>query len=579
MKTHNKTQTPAVREGSFKTLRNVFYKNVPWGWLLANFLLSISMGYFYMELPDITAQIAAGEIFDSSLIVRFILLSVIQTICIVVASMSNQLVGYAIERNMRKSVWKKLIRITMKRYDEENPTTWISRMASDTTMATTFLTSIMEGIVCLIYLVVVFLSAYSISSSVALAFVATLPYFFLTALIPGKLKYRWAAARQEKLAEYTNFVAERLVNIRTVKACTMEKYDIQEGFQKATECYRAEKNLAIVQGVCEPFVYMSQIVLNLITIILGGKLLQSGEITNANLMTLYLQGSNFYSFALMTVSMYYMLRTSHGATKKIGELMGVEAEITDKEKPMPEKQGDIEFKDVSFAYLDELILNHVNFTIPRGKMTAIVGPSGSGKSTVLSLIQQLYVPNSGAVCMAGEDISKIHLGEWRKAVGTVQQNCPLLGGTVEENICYGVENRSEEAMIEAAKQAGIYEYIQTLPDGFQTDVGQLGDKMSGGQKQRIAIARTILNDPKILLLDEPTSNLDRENTESVLRALEQAGEGKTTVMVAHNLHSIRHADHIVVMNNGQVEAQGSREDVYAASPTFRRYCDLQKCDL
>lgn len=577
----NKAKVASVpRDGSFKTLGKVFDKNVPWGWLAANFLFSVSMGYFYIELPDITAQIAAGEIFDSSLIVRFVLLSVIQTVCIVIASTSVRWVGYVVERNIRTAVWKKLTHIPMAEYDREKPTTWISRIASDTTMATTFLTSIMEGILCVIYLGIVFMTVFSLSTSVAFAMVAVLPYLFLVAIIPGKLKYKWAAARQEKLADYTNFVSEKIGNVRTIKACAMTERDIESGFQKAEECYKAERTLAIIEGVCEPFIYLSQVVINVITIVMGGQLLQAGEISNANMMTLYLYGSNFYSFALMTISMYYSLRTSHGATRKIGELMYLADEMVARTSEMPEQCGDITFHNVSFAYDREMVLRDVSFTIPCGKTTAIVGPSGSGKSTVLSLIQRLYDPQDGTLTVGGLDAGEIHLDQWRKAVGTVQQNCPMLGGTIAENICYGVEGAAgEEDLISAAKQAGILTFVQSLPEGFQTDVGQLGDKLSGGQKQRIAIARMILKNPAILLLDEPTSSLDNENAAMVTASLDKMSAGRTTVTVAHDIRSILNAEHIIVLKNGSVEAQGSREQVYAVSETFRTYCDLQKAGV
>lgn len=573
-----KTKTASLpKEGSFKTLGKVFEKNVPWVWLIANFLFSVLMGYFYVELPDITAKIAAGDIFDTKLVVKFILLSVIQTFCVVIASTSIKWVGYFIERNIRKSVWKKLIHIPMKEYDKEKPTTWISRIASDSTMASSFLTSIMEGILCIVFLLFVFSTVFSISSSVAFAMLTMLPYFVLVAIIPGKLKFKWAAVQQDRLAHYTNFVSERISNIRTIKACAMIRQDIEDGFHKAEECYQAEKTLARIQGICEPFIYLSEVVINVVVIIMGGKLLQSGEITNAKMMTLYLYGSNFYAFSLMTISMYHILRTSHGATKKIGELMYAEDEVVTRTQDLPEQLSAISFQNVSFSYDRETVLKNVNFTIPYGKTTAIVGPSGSGKSTVLGLIQRLYDPQDGTIMLGDTASQDVHLDQWRRAVGTVQQTCPLLGGTIADNITYGVADPvSEDALVSAAKRAGIHDFIMSLPDGFQTQVGQLGDRLSGGQKQRIAVARMILKDPKILLLDEPTSSLDSESATMVSESLDELSAGRTTVVVTHDIRSIQNAKHIIVMKNGTVEAEGAPEQVYETSETFRTYCDLQK---
>lgn len=443
-------------------------------------------------------------------------------------------------------------------------------------MATSLLTSIMEGILCVVYLGVVFLTVFSMSSSIAFAFLAVLPYMVLVAIIPGKLNYKWAAVRQGRLAEYTNYVSEKITNIRTIKACAMTEEDIETGFVRAEECYNAEKTLAIIEGACEPFVYISQIIINVIVIVMGGKLLQIGEITNANMMTLYLYGSNFYSFALMTISMYYTLRTTHGSTKRIGELIGQEEEQTVRSKDMPQEPGDIVFSHVTFSYDREIVLQDVSFTIPKEKTTAIVGPSGSGKSTVLSLIQRLYTLQAGEILLDNVGSNDVHLNQWRSSVGTVQQTCPLLSGTIAENIAYGADTPiSTEAIEEAARQAGIHDFIMTLPEGFDTQVGQLGDKLSGGQRQRIAVARMILKNPKILLLDEPTSSLDNENAALITSSLEEISKGKTTVVVTHDIRSIRGASHIVVMREGHVEAEGTPKEVYATSETFRTYCRLQ----
>lgn len=196
---------------------------------------------------------------------------------------------------------------------------------------------------------------------------------------------------------------------------------------------------------------------------------------------------------------------------------------------------------------------------------------------MLGLIQRLYAPQEGELTLSSVDCQQIHLHQWRNAVGTVQQTCPLLSGTIAENMAYSVaEPVTQEALVAAARQAGIYDFIMTLPQGFDTQVGQLGDKLSGGQRQRISVARMILKNPRILLLDEPTSSLDNENAALVTSSLSEVARGKTTVIVAHDIRSIRSASHIIVLNNGCVETEGTSEEVYAASETFRNYCMLQK---
>jgi len=582
------------RKGGFNTLRNVFRHNIPWLWLIGNFIFSVSMGYFYYELPDVTAKVAAGEIFDSSLVMRFILLTVIQAVCVVLATLSLKWVGYFTERNIRKSVWKKLIRISLKDYTREQPSSLISRITADATQATTFMNSIMEGILCVIYLFVVFLSLWMRSQSIALAVMATLPYFFLVAVIPGKLKFRRAAERQDTLADYTAYVSERLTNYRLVRACACIERDIVTGSGKAEACYTAEKRLATVEAFCEPFVYLSQIMINLIVILMGGRMLAEGKIGNSDMVSLYLQGANFYAFSLMTVSMYYSLRETHGATKKIGEIMDIEEEMPAPAKKKKKKQkqetagtempdeGDIAFDKVCFSYENETILRDVSVTIPRGKVTALVGASGSGKSTLLNLIDRLYMPQTGEILCGDTPAKAVRLSTWRSKVGVLQQNCPLLGGTIRDNLLYGLKEEllpvgvSDEKIMEALEKTGMSDFVRGLPMQLDTMVGQLGSSLSGGQKQRLAIARIILRDPEILLLDEPTSSLDAENEYLVQRALEELMQGRTTVIATHNFRNLRIADRVIVLNHGGVEAVGTQEECYAASPTYRKYCELQK---
>ena len=564
------------KDGSIRTLFAVYKKNVPWIWLILNFVFSMFMGYFYVQLPDITAKITAGEIFENSLIVRFVVLSGVQAVCIVIASMTVKFFTYFTEKKIKQMVWKKLVHLKMKDFDREQPSAFISRVTADTTMATELLTSLMEGLICLFYLFIIFFTLYGISSSAAFAILCVVPYLFIIAMVPGKLKYKWAVRRQDSLACYTGYVREKLSSVRVIRTGCMTEEDIQKGEQKAEDCYNAEKTLALIEGIIEPFIYLSQIVVNLITITIGGKMVQSGQLENARLLTLYLQGSNFYNFALMTISMYYTLRLSHGSTKKIGMLSFLEPEEMEAGCIEEASDNELSFRDVSFSYGAENVLEHVSFSIPAGETTAIIGPSGSGKSTVLALLERLYDPKEGCITLSGKNAGDFRLDDWRRHIGVVQQSCPMIGGSIRDNIIYGCrEEPTDEEVLEAAEKAGIKDFILALPEGLDTHVGQMGDKISGGQRQRIVIARSFLKNPEILLLDEPTSNLDKENAEHVNAALDNMSKERTTVIVAHNLRDIEKASHFVVLRGGRKEAEGTREEVFAASETFRKYCSIQ----
>ena len=243
-------------------------------------------------------------------------------------------------------------------------------------------------------------------------------------------------------------------------------------------------------------------------------------------------------------------------------------------------RGDLEFKNVSFAYDQDNVLNNVNFTAACGKVTAIVGPSGAGKSTILNLVERFYTPGAGSVVWAGKDAREFELTSWRRNIGYIPQDTQILAGSIRDNIAHGVVGTvSQEALEDAARQADILDFIQSLPQGFDTDVGENGAKLSGGQKQRVAIARALLMDSQILLLDEATSSLDAESEHSIQQTLQKIGQSRTVLMVAHRLASVKGADKIVVMENSRVSAQGTHSELMSICPLYRRLVELQSADI
>ena len=232
--------------------------------------------------------------------------------------------------------------------------------------------------------------------------------------------------------------------------------------------------------------------------------------------------------------------------------------------------------DISFRYEEQEVLKHVSFTIPKGRVTAIVGPSGAGKTTLLSLLERLYTPDGGEIRFGSTPVERIHLDQWRGATGYIQQASPLLSGTIRDNIAYGLNRpATEDEVVKAARMANAYDFIMKLPDGFDTQVGAMGGKLSGGQRQRIAIARMIIKNPDYLLLDEATSALDAENETEVQAALTAMMAGRTAVVVAHNLRTVVNADQIIVMNQGRVQAVGTHKSLYGSSELYTKYFDLQ----
>jgi len=263
--------------------------------------------------------------------------------------------------------------------------------------------------------------------------------------------------------------------------------------------------------------------------------------------------------------------------RRFDEIMNVKPNIVDKEDAitLENVEGNIQFKNVSFSYDDTTILDNLSIGVPRGKCLALVGTSGGGKTTICHLIPRFYEVEKGKILLDGVDIRDIKLNSLRKNIGIVQQEVFLFTGTIKENILYGNPEAKEDQVIQAAKNANIHEYIISLKDGYETNVGEKGLKLSGGQKQRIAIARVFLKNPPILILDEATSALDNETEIAIQSSLEQLSNGRTTLIVAHILSTVKNADNILVLTKKGIEEEGNHEKLMKHKGIYAKLYNAQ----
>ena len=250
-------------------------------------------------------------------------------------------------------------------------------------------------------------------------------------------------------------------------------------------------------------------------------------------------------------------------------------------KPLDNVRGDIDYNHVTFRYADdeETVLSDVDIHIPAGKSIALVGPSGGGKTTLCSLLPRFYDVDAGSVCVDGKDVRTLTLESLRRAIGIVQQDVYLFEGTIRENIAYGKPGASDEEIIEAAKRANIDAFVESLPDGYDTFVGERGARLSGGQKQRIAIARVFLKDPPVLILDEATSALDNESERYIQQSLDALAHGRTTITIAHRLSTIRNADEILVLDHEGIRERGDHKTLLAKGGLYAKYYRMQFAGL
>ena len=286
----------------------------------------------------------------------------------------------------------------------------------------------------------------------------------------------------------------------------------------------------------------------------------------------------FISPIQILVELAEMMQKGLSGFKRFLAVMETEPQIVDAPgaEELKDVKGQVVYEDVSFRYNDEEeVLNHVSFTIPAGRSVALVGPSGGGKTTICSLLPRFYDVTGGRITIDGKDVSKVTLKSLRSMIGIVQQDVYLFCGTVKDNIAYGKPGASMEEIMEAAKEANIHDFIMSLPDGYDTFVGERGTRLSGGQKQRISIARVFLKNPPILILDEATSALDNESERHIQRSLEQLSKNRTTITIAHRLSTIRNADEIIVINNEGIAERGTHRELMDKGGIYANYYKMQ----
>lgn len=316
----------------------------------------------------------------------------------------------------------------------------------------------------------------------------------------------------------------------------------------------------------------------LVTLVFGGYLIAKGMMDVGDLAMYALYIGIFISPIQILVELIEMMQKGLAGFRRFLDVMDTEPEIVDAPdaQPLKDVHGRVCYEDVSFHYSDDdtPVLSHVSFEIPAGKSIALVGPSGSGKTTICSLLPRFYDVTGGRITIDGKDVRTLSLKSLRSQIGMVQQDVYLFSGTIRDNIAYGKPGASMEEIIEAAKQANIHDFIQELPDGYDTFVGERGARLSGGQKQRISIARVFLKNPPILILDEATSALDNESERWIQQSLEELSKDRTTITIAHRLSTIRNADEIIVITEDGIAERGTHESLLAKDGLYAHYYNM-----
>ncbi len=492
----------------------------------------------------------------------------------------GHIMGARMERDMRRDLFHHFQKLSFSYYDANNTGEMLSKLTTDlfdvTELAHHGPEQLLNAGGILIGSFVILLTI-NVTLTLVL-FAVTLVMSFHCARMNIKMRSTFRDNR-EKIAKVNARIQDSLAGIRVVKSFANEEVE-ERKFADCNQAFMSSKRSSyLIMGKFHGGMILLRAALNIIILVCGGYLVARGMIEPHVLaiFALYVIIFSAQIGALMNFNEQFQ-RGWSGFTR-FCEVLATAPDITDAPdaRDLPaDIRGEVEFKDVSFQYLEQQpVLHHVSFRIPAGRTVALAGESGGGKSTICSLLPRFYDVSAGSVTIDGIDVRDLRLQDLRRHIGIVQQEVYLFGSNIRDNIMYGCPGATEEQMIEAAKKANIHDFIMSLPDGYDTLVGERGTRLSGGQKQRIAIARVFLKNPPIILLDEATSSLDNESESKIQSALDELARDRTTLVIAHRLSTIHNADEIIVIHEGAIAERGSHEELLRRGGIYARYHEIQ----
>jgi ATP-binding cassette, subfamily B, bacterial MsbA len=493
-------------------------------------------------------------------------------------------VRHGIVKDIRNELFAKLLSLPLSFYSNEKKGDVLTRMTSDVSEIEYGIISMLEitfrePVTILVYLSAMIFMSPQLTLFVLLMLLAT---GFIVGRIGKSLK-RTSAKGQTKLGELMQIIEESVSGLRIIKAFTAEDFQ-QERFEKENKSYlHLMTKMQRRKDLSSPLSEFLGISIVVMVLWFGGKLVLNPEQSFApeTFVAFMVIFSQLIPPAKSFSSAYYNIQKGLASSERVYKILDTINPITEKEnaKSIGHFNHSIEFRNVSFSYNNydsKQILNDIQLTIKKGKMVAIVGQSGSGKSTLANLLPRFYDVNKGELLIDGSDIRNYKIDDLRKLFGVVSQEAILFNDTVANNISFGLKNVSKDDVIRAAKIANAHEFIIRLENGYDTVIGDRGNKLSGGEKQRLTIARAVLSDPPILILDEATSSLDTESEKLVQDAIYRLMEHRTSIVIAHRLSTIQYADEIVVMQNGSIIERGNHIGLMSKNGAYKKLVELQQ---
>lgn len=510
-------------------------------------------------------------------------IAIVGALCSYVEKYFTTSVSQWVTHDLRRTLYNHIQRLSLAQHDHTRTGDLISRVTSDITAVQDFINSALLGMIVNVLTLAGMIGVMLyLNWSFTLIALSIAPVLFIVVYSFTRRIKKASRAVRKKESELVSVVQEVLTSVRVVKAFAREDFEVSRFESQSLENVETALEARSLKAKLSPLVDVMVAAGTCLVLGYGARLALRGELSTGVLIVFLLYLGKMYKPMRELSKMTDSVSKAMVGYERIQEVLQIEACVDDspRAKRAPRFKGKIEFDNVNFAYDHSIpVLKDINFTIQPGQVAAIVGPSGTGKTTIISLIPRFYDPQSGTIKIDGGDIRSYKLKSVREQMSFVLQETLLFHATVWDNIAYGKPDATPQQIVRAAKLANAHEFIEKLSDGYDTLVGERGATLSGGQRQRIAIARAVIRNTPILILDEPTTGLDSASEQAVIEALDRLMEGKTSIVVAHHLNSIRRADIIFVIKDCELVEQGTHEELLQAGGIYAELFKTQAQEI
>ena len=568
-------------------LRLIKYSRAYWKYLIIAMISLVVMTAAQLYSPwvvrDLIALMTAKDpnLGHKALILALILgvSYLLQSICQYFRAYYTHFAAWHFVSDMRVKVYDHLQKLSLKYYHDKQTGQLMSRTTNDTSNLETLIAhAVPDLIVNLLILVGVTIILFSINMLLAFLSLVTVPFLVIMSTYFVKKVLPQFRQQQQYLAEFNAVLHDNLSGIKEIQAFNQQEREQKRVKKKSIIHINSTLKALRLSAIYHPSIQFFNNLGTVLVIGFGGYLASIGKIPIQDIVAFILYLNLFYQPISTLGRINEDMQSALAGAERVFEVLDTEPDVKEEEHPVQlnRVKGKIEFEGVNFQYISDIdVLKDINLLINPGELVALVGPTGVGKTTIASLITRFYDPSSGKITIDGQDLRDVSLRSLRDNISIVLQDVFLFNGTVAENISYGSTTASKEEIISAAKIAHAHEFVESMEEGYDSIIGERGVKLSGGQKQRLSIARAVLRNTPILIMDEATASVDVETEYLIHDAIDQVIKNRTTIIIAHRLSSVKKADKIVVLNNGSIEEVGTHQQLLSNGGLYSHLCEIQ----